>query len=334
MTIPHLEPVSRDMTILHLEPVSRDMTILHLEPVSRDMTIPHLEDKFISSDVPWQQHIWRNFRLELPADWEMLQFTRNPKEGKCAFADRHSFRLELSWRAVPGEPDTERMVSDYASMLAEKGMAGIQPLKMNGWIGIQGTMDGVTTLRFGRFMPINCCIVELVFVFPQGVDQLLVSRMLDGFGELPRGEDCEHWQAFGMEIKAPLNSQLEHCSVKPAMAEMLFADSKHRTLARFTRRGMTSHWKAQSTEAWLKTWAGDSMNLQGNATSTLSRNHEIFRVQGHWRVKGMFSKKKAVLAEAWTCPGDERLYAWMCEKDRLPKDQERILTCCGELGHG
>ena len=46
--------------------------------------------------------VWRHLEVRVPADWELLQFSKTPAEGRCAFADRHGFRLELSWRTVAG----------------------------------------------------------------------------------------------------------------------------------------------------------------------------------------------------------------------------------------
>jgi len=42
----------------------------------------------------------------------MLQFSRNTSSGRCVFADRCQFRLELSWRVV----------ADYISSLVKRGV--------------------------------------------------------------------------------------------------------------------------------------------------------------------------------------------------------------------
>ena len=54
--------------------------------------------------------IWRNFGVGVPDDWEMLQFSKDPKSGGCLFADRYTFRLEINWRRTAGEPDLRRIL--------------------------------------------------------------------------------------------------------------------------------------------------------------------------------------------------------------------------------
>ena len=63
------------------------------------------------------QWIWRQISLRLPATWEMLQFSTEYPQGRCAFADRYQFRFELTWGNVKGEPDYDRMITDYTGKL-------------------------------------------------------------------------------------------------------------------------------------------------------------------------------------------------------------------------
>ena len=64
-----------------------------------------------------QTCIWRDLRIELPEDWEMLQFSLQRQAGRCAFADRYQFRLELGWRTAEAKPEIERMMSDYLAQM-------------------------------------------------------------------------------------------------------------------------------------------------------------------------------------------------------------------------
>ncbi len=84
--------------------------------------------------VEW---VWRQIGVELPAEWECLQFARDPEAGRCAFADRHRYRFELNWRKSPGEPDFGRMMKDYEGSLA-KEWEGIRKAKCRGWPGLRG----------------------------------------------------------------------------------------------------------------------------------------------------------------------------------------------------
>ena len=91
-----------------------------------------------------QEWIWREFRCVLPADWEMLQFSRHGDRGRCAFADRYLFRFELDWRVVPAEPEMARMMSDYRAKLTTDGsLTEPNNVQLPGW-------HGVTVIRVPR----------------------------------------------------------------------------------------------------------------------------------------------------------------------------------------
>ena len=81
--------------------------------------------------------VWRNFGIEVPEDWEMLQFSKKADAGNVAFADRYRFRLELSWRVLRAAPDLERMMSDYCAKLKLEDPEGVASrVKAAGWPGI------------------------------------------------------------------------------------------------------------------------------------------------------------------------------------------------------
>ena len=98
---------------------------------------------------------------------------RNPQAGRCAFADRYQFRLELSWKVVPGAPDFNRMMSDYAAKLIEEGEEKPEPVDGGPWKGLCVHAQGQLSTRFGRFFPGESCLVELVFPWPEERDEKL-----------------------------------------------------------------------------------------------------------------------------------------------------------------
>ncbi len=93
--------------------------------------------------------VWRNFRMKLPDDWEMLSFSRKSAAGSCAFADRYGYRAELSWKEFncgPGErPDVKRLMSDYcAKLISEDQMPDARPWQVGSWRGLVGHVGGKT----------------------------------------------------------------------------------------------------------------------------------------------------------------------------------------------
>ena len=84
-----------------------------------------------------KEFIWRNFEVRTPDGWEMLQFSKDPMNGGCLFADRYMFRLEINWRRTGGEPDLERILSDYMGKLKDgKRIRDERYVNASEWPGI------------------------------------------------------------------------------------------------------------------------------------------------------------------------------------------------------
>ncbi len=259
-----------------------------------------------------ERWIWRNFGLSIPLDWEMLQFSRNHDTGRCAFADRRQFRLELSWRVVPGPPDFDRMMSDYLASLRERGMEGGSRFKHRAWHGVAGELDGQSTSRLGRWFEAEKCVVELVFLWLRKQDAALMRRIADSVGEEPeQGGRFRRWRAFGMDLLAAKELPLDSCTVEPANVEMAFADEKHRSVERFGRRGMVGEWLKQTPEQWLRRWVdSDLLNVRTSAADVGA--HSVSLLAGELRLPGLMRRRANYDAAAWICPADGRLYSVSC----------------------
>jgi len=253
--------------------------------------------------------IWRKFRAELPDDWEMLQFSRDSQHGRCAFADRHQFRLEFDWRVVDGPPDFERMISDYSARLKQQGAENVRTLRKESWRGLAAELDDKPTTRFGRHFADESCLVELVFLWPEKRNVALEHAVLDSSEfepEYPGG--LRRWRAFGMDLLAGASLAFENCSVEPASAEMVFAGSRRRQVERFARRGMVSEWLHEPVGQWLRSWAGSELHVNATATSEVG-GHRIESLAGERRGPGLLAGRLHCDAAAWICPDDGRLYS-------------------------
>lgn len=257
--------------------------------------------------------IWRNFRLQLPASWEMLQFSRHPQLGRCAFADRYQFRLELSWRVVEGSPDFKRMISDYQAKLQEDGVDNIKRRIRGPWQGIEGATGGCLTTRFGRYFPGESCLVELVFLWPDRRDSEMEQRVLDSVNEEPKlGNRFQHWKAFGMELFVSKELMLQNCVMEPAHTEMVFTDSKEQVRERFSRRGMVSEWLTGGVSEWLQKCLPKGREAASAETSSNVKGHHIDRlvIKEHTpRLARLLGRHIREEAAAWICPEDGRLYS-------------------------
>jgi len=281
-----------------------------------------------------QTFIWRNFGFELPDEWELLQYSRSLEKGRCAFADRYRYRLELNWRRVEGPPDTDRMLSDYLTRLAEEGMQNGARDDQGGWAGIVGSMEDETIARFGKHMASEACLVELVFIWPGKRDQELEQRVLESFHEISAdSEGFRQWCTFGMELKTPPKAVLQSCKVQAAMAEMTFADKGGRMVARFGRRGLVSDWQRESIDRWLTQWVAGAIRVKTEHHASDGSGHDVYRVQGTQDGKGIRGRRVPCWAEAWLCPNDGRLYSWLSIGQAEDSEGARPLNCCGKVHH-
>ena len=263
---------------------------------------------------------------------------RNPQSGRCAFADRYQFRLELTWKVVRGAPDFNRMLSDYAAKLIEDGEEKPELVDHGPWKGLCVNAQDQLSARFGRFFPGESCLVELVFPWPEERDEKLEADILDSVAEEPEYKNrYRRWKAFGMDILVSKELPLQSCQVQAANAQMIFADERSRTMERFSRRGMVSEWLREPIDAWLrKNTPGRPLPGPGAAAE---RGHEIEQIATETRppgLLGLLGKRLRHDASAWICPHDGRLYtvsmtgpAKRAEPDR--KLAGSRLSCCLSL---
>lgn len=282
-----------------------------------------------------QTFIWRQLHFELPDDWEMLQFSRNPEVGRCVFADRRQFRFEVNWRTVRGAPDFERMLHDYQSRLEEDGLQRIRRIEHQRWHGMRGEEGRRLTTRYGRYVAEGRLLLELVFLWPKEWDSALEKRILDSFRFLPPEDGLQRWRAFGMDLRASAGHDLWKANVPPTSAELLFTTQKGYREQRFCRFAMPGEWLETTPGAWLLTRLPKGFRLE-HQTRHLRDGHEIFSIKGlrsFPTVANMIRGKRYIKASAWICPEDKRLYSLvLVSTERVVDAESRIsLRCCSHL---
>lgn len=281
--------------------------------------------------LPMKLWVWRHIELRVPSDWELLQFSKTQDQGRCAFSDRHGFRLELSWRAVSGPPDLERMVSDYMAALEKDGMKECARRSHADWQGGEGIADGQRMTRYGGFLAAESCVVEVVFLWPESRMAGLEAAVLDSIRACPpTSSGCRLWAAFGMRMVTPAEVILETASILPAHAELRFAGKRAGNRLVFSRRGMVKEWLRTTPGEWLARCVQDEGAGEGMLEQREVGGHRIAVWRGRARRPGLLRSAVPLIAEAWTCPVDGRLYSWLASGP--PSEVgERWLTCCATL---
>jgi len=260
--------------------------------------------------VEW---VWNRIGVELPPDWECLQFARDPEAGRCAFADRRRFRFELNWRNSPGEPDFKRMMQDYEGSLA-KEWEDIRRIKCRGWPGLTGTRGEEVVSRFGAYFHETNLLVEVVFVHEGERDARLEAKILATVRAVPpEATGLQRWRAFGMDMRVPREFTLGECVVEPARVGMRFDGPRKPDRWIFRRYGMVDSWLKTSVRDWLAAQAGE---LVRNVRFKPGGAGGVERLEGDWRPKGLLLRKGAYAAAAWRDPRDGRLYHAICITSR------------------
>ncbi len=286
-----------------------------------------------------QSWVWRHVHLRLPDDWELLQFTRNPALGRCAFADRYQFRFELCWREVPGAPDFARMLTDYQARLDEDGLQDTRRIQCAGWQGVSGVLpDRRTTCRYGAHLADLGCLVEAVFLWPKDRRSDIESAVLESLhSEAPTAEGLVHWQAFGLDLHTGRGGRLEYCRADPGLAEFGFSFGRRRVWERFSRRGLLAQWLTVPVPEWQRRSIPKGFRMlqsrqedqHGHSIARLSAERSSPRLADFWQ------GRREYRAAAWRCPHDGRLYQVSREAPRGrgvdPRWPPVSLRCCADL---
>lgn len=290
----------------------------------------------VQAKIDMVEWIWRQIGVELPAEWECLQFARDPEAGRCAFADRHRYRFELNWRRSVGEPDFGRMMKDYEGALA-KEWEGIRKVKCRGWPGLTGNRGGEVVSRFGRWLAGVELLVEVVFIHPDRRDARLEAKVLQTVREVsPEATGLQCWRAFGMEMRVPRTFELGECVVEPARVGMRFDGPNGPDRWIFRRYGMVDSWLKTSVREWLVSQAGELVrNVKAKPGGGGAA--QVERIEGEWRPKGLLLRKGAYAAAAWREPEDGRLYHAICitgkkmRRFHPVRGADHVLTSCPEF---
>jgi len=259
------------------------------------------------SPVTW---IWRQVGVDLPADWECLQFSREWDAGRCAFADRHGYRFELNWRRFKSEPDLERMLKDYAGSLAATWQ-GIRRVSSAGIEGLTGRRGEEAVSRYGAFLNDIGLLVELVFVHAEKREESLEHSILRTLRAVPPETGFQRWRAFGMDLRVPEDFRLEECVVEPARVGLRFNGRRKPDRWIFRRYGMVPSWLKTPVRHWLEEQTDES--VKERRTSAYTRgNIGISRLNGRWRPKGLLLPRGVYASAAWVEERDQRLYQAIC----------------------
>lgn len=279
--------------------------------------------------------IWRDFRIEVPDAWEMLSYSCNPESGRCAFADRYQYRLELSWQRAVQPPDFDRLVQDSCGRLSQQGVQEeeLTPLTWGAWRGLEAWQNNWASTRVARHFGGEECLLELVFLWPGRPDEALARTIVASVAPTPPSPaGTRRWRAFGMDLEVPEGLTLQTCEALPAQAELVFAAGKQEM--RYGRRGLVQEWLRGSIADWLRLQLPAGAESDELPQTTQYEEHSITSLSARHRPVGLwnlFAPAVHYAAAAWLCPSDNRLYSIICRGGAAPHHPALaggLLRCC------
>jgi len=256
--------------------------------------------------------IWNQIEVSLPEDWEMLQLARDRTRGRCGFADRYRYRFELNWSARPGQPDFDRMLTDYECKLVQEGrMTHTRQVQQCGFRGLIGQSPEGTVSRFGTWIASQQRLVEVVFLWHGDRSVPLEKDVMASLRPCPvHTNGLVRWRAFGLEVCVPDAFSLESCSSFPASTGYLFRGRSPLETWVFRRHGLVDNWLRTDLTTWLKSQVpGDVRNLA--AHQAVEAGILRTRIDGAFRPRGPFRRHGVFHAVAWRQTEDQRLYLAM-----------------------
>jgi hypothetical protein len=282
---------------------------------------------------------WNAINLELPDEWELLQFSKSSDNGKIAFADRYQFRLELDWSTVSAPPDLDRMASDYKSKLAEEGTKDAKPAVHLPWKGVSAQEADNFISRYVNYFPSRSLMLELVFLWPNGekYSPAFEGKVLDSISVAPYQEDSQqHWKAFGLDFDVKDDHYLHELIAEPAKTQFMFRSTDRKEIETIARRGMVPEWLDIPVDQWLAKQVPKEYEVT-NQTARTENEHQIYSLVARRKptvLVDWIHGVRTITASAWICPKDHRLYMAAKLAPDYKKGRKHAplhIACCDSL---
>ena len=150
--------------------------------------------------------------------------------------------------------------------------------------------------------------MKLVFLWADERDKILEKAFYSKSPTHPATEkDATRWSAYGMNIQVPEALPLQHCLVKPAFAELIFAQEKKPERLLVQRLCMVQHWLEEPLDAWLRRQVPAKI-VQHITIEPHSLHGDRLVLHGDYKPKGLLLANADYTSVAWIAPEDGRLY--------------------------
>ncbi|MBP5673610.1 MAG: hypothetical protein IKP58_16280 [Victivallales bacterium] len=282
---------------------------------------------------------WNAINLELPDEWELLQFSKSADNGKIAFADRYQFRLEIDWSTVSAPPDLDRMASDYKSKLAEEGTKDAKLAVHLPWKGISAKDADYFLSRYVNYFPSRSLMLEAVFIWPDDLkpSPAFEGKILDSIQVASYQEDAQqHWKAFGLDFYVKDDHYLYELIAEPAKTQYMFRSTDRHEVETIARRGMVKEWMKIPVDQWLAKQVPKEYEVS-DQSARVENDHQVYSLTAKRKptvLVDWIHGTRTITASAWICPKDHRLYMAAKLAPAYKKGKKHAplkVACCDSL---
>lgn len=257
-----------------------------------------------------EETLWREMRIECPADWELVFASARGQPGRCSFADRRYERLKVQWRPIGAVTNIRKMLEDEVSQKREKGKkAEMLTGQPDGWYGVLEHTASGSLVHAGRVIESAGLFVEAMVIWPGKRDRTLENMILLG---IEPGDKSGRWQAMGASIQVPSELDLLEYESEAGRLSWQFGPTGKKELPRIVLKRLAAprHWLKVSLDKWLEATTDKGARVLERFETEVN-GHVAYQFVTTGKSKAwdkMRGRRVLSVETAWLCPVEERVY--------------------------
>jgi hypothetical protein len=278
---------------------------------------------------------WRGVRVDHPREWEIALAAGVDDPPRCAFADRHYYRLDLRWQQVDHPPNLELLLEKHRQspkgQLRDVSRLGDLPA---GWNGLLRQGENGCVTYAAKVFRDRRVLAEATLFWPGHRDVVLEATVLDSVAPDAAGP-VRLWQAMGISLELGQEFKLRSSGASVGRVRWTFATSgrEAQTLT-VERLAMPDRWLHEPLEAWLVEQRPPRLVTAKSEEATFN-GHAAQRLLS--RAKGTLGsairrRRLRQLDVAWRCEAENRLYhlalSRLSRSDEVELPGSLVVRCC------
>lgn len=271
---------------------------------------------------------WHHLRFTVPADFEVLAYRTDPRDGQLILGDRQGEALQIFWRVTRKTPDPRRGLERVVRAVAGEG-AREPIIRLEGWDACLPDRDDLPGLAC-RYEPRGRAL--LYVVFPRGPRRAAPRTeraILESYS--PNDGDARVWAAFGLDVTLPAGFAPAVVRAYPLVQSIRFEAPRGGSVT-LCRRSLASHLPGGDDLAVLYARNQERRRpLRRTGTFTHAAGHPgvalAYTTRGPGGIEGLLARTWQGRVWVWRCIETDRVY-WIDQnapaKHLIPELPDRV----------